>query len=90
MEQVPIRALNQDTAGVLARVERGEVVEITNRGRPIARLVPVGDDSLAHLVAQGVVLPATITGPVPLPDVAADPGSDAGELMTTLRDEERW
>ncbi|MEU7615388.1 type II toxin-antitoxin system prevent-host-death family antitoxin [Micromonospora rifamycinica] len=38
---------------VLARVSGGETVEITNRGHPIARLVPVGDDRsvLAKLVA---------------------------------------
>ena len=90
MEQIPIRVLNQDTAGVLARVERGELIEITNRGRPIARIVPVSADPLADLVASGVVLPPTIVGPVPMPTVAAGPGPDAGELLTALRDEERW
>jgi prevent-host-death family protein len=91
MEQIPIRTLNQDTAGVLARVERGEAVEITNRGRPIARIVPVDADPLSDLVAAGVVLPPTITGPLTPPAVAAAPGQpEAGELITALRDEERW
>jgi prevent-host-death family protein len=40
VESIPVRQLNQDTAGVLARVERGESLEITSRGRAIARLVP--------------------------------------------------
>jgi len=90
VEQIPIRVLNQDTAAVLARVEQGEVVEITNRGRPIARIVPVGTDPMADLVASGVVLPPTITGAIPMPTVAAVPGPEAGELLTALRDEERW
>jgi prevent-host-death family protein len=90
VEQIPIRTLNQDTAGVLARVEGGEVVEITNRGRPIARIVPIAADSLADLVAAGIVLPPTVTGPIPVPDVAAPPGAESGELISTLRDEERW
>ena len=90
MEQIPIRVLNQDTAGVLARVEQGEVVEITNRGRPIARIIPIGADSLADLVAAGAVLPPTVTGPIPMPHVAAKPGSESGVLLSTLRDEERW
>ena len=90
MEQIPIRTLNQDTAGVLARVEHGEVVEITNRGRPIARIVPIGAESLADLVAAGVVLPPTVMGPIPMPHVAAPPESESGTLMSTLRDEERW
>jgi prevent-host-death family protein len=90
MEQIPIRTLNQDTAGVLARVERGEVVEITNRGRPIARIVPVGADSLADLVAAGVVHPPTVTGPVPMPQVAPESDAESGALLSALRDEERW
>ena len=90
MDQIPIRSLNQDTAGVLARVEHGEVVEITNRGRPIARIVPVSPDSMAELVANGTLTPPTILAPFAMPSVAADLGPDAGELMTVLRDEERW
>jgi len=90
VNQIPIRDLNQDTAGVLARVERGETVEITNRGRPIARLVPVTTDVMADLVASGVVVPPTITGPIPMPTVPAEPGPEAGALVSALRDEERW
>jgi prevent-host-death family protein len=71
MERVPIRTLNQHTAEVLARVEHGEIVEVTNRGRPIARIVPVAADTLADLVASGAVLPPTVTGPVPMPTVRA-------------------
>ena len=88
MAQVPIRQLNQDTAGVLARVERGETVEITNRGRAIARIVPIGADTLADLVASGVIIPPTITGIIPLPTVPAAEGSEAGRLLSDLRDEE--
>jgi prevent-host-death family protein len=90
VEQIPIRSLNQDTAGVLARVEHGEIVEITNRGRPIARIVPVALDSMADLIAAGVVVPPTLTGPVPMPTMPAESGPDAGQLVSALRDEERW
>jgi len=90
VERIPIRELNQDTAGVLARVEHGETVEITNRGRPVARIVPVSEDSMADLVAAGVVTPATVTGPIPLPTIDGPPGEDAGELLSGMRDEERW
>lgn len=65
-------------------------MEITNRGRPIARIVPIGDDSLADLIAAGVVLPPTIPGPIPMPTAPAEDGSEAGDLLSTLRDEERW
>jgi prevent-host-death family protein len=89
MEQIPIRTLNQHTAEVLARVEHGEIVEVTNRGQPIARIVPIAPDTMADLVAAGVVLPPTVTGPVPMPTVRAEQGSEAGELISALRDEER-
>ncbi|MPZ26005.1 MAG: type II toxin-antitoxin system prevent-host-death family antitoxin [Micromonosporaceae bacterium] len=90
MEQVAVRTLNQHTAEVIARVERGEVVEITNRGRPVARIVPLAADPMADLVADNVAVPPTITGPVPMPQVTAEPGSEAGALVSALRDEERW
>lgn len=41
MTMVPARDLRNDTAGVLRRVESGEPVTITVRGRPVAQLVPV-------------------------------------------------
>jgi prevent-host-death family protein len=88
--QIPIRLLNQDTAGVLARVEQGESMEITNRGKPIARLVPITADPMAELITSGLVLPPTATGPVPMPTTPADTGPEGGDLISSLRDEERW
>lgn len=38
---VSIRELQQNLKRVIARVERGEVVEVTRRRRPVARLAPV-------------------------------------------------
>ena len=40
MRRVPARELNQHTADVLARVERGERVEITRNGKLIAVIEP--------------------------------------------------
>ena len=93
MESIPVRQLNQDTAGVLARVERGESLEITSRGRPIARLVPAtprGLDELDDLIAAGRVVPATLNGPFAVPEGPPYVGPEAGELLSALRDEERW
>ena len=75
---------------MLARVEKGEVVEITNRGRPIARIVPVSDNPLAELIATGAVIPPTVTAPFSVPAVAAKDNSEAGDMISRLRDEERW
>lgn len=90
MGQVQVRELNQDTAGVLARVESGETVEITRRGRVIGRIVPAGTGELDDWVAQGRAVPATTAGPIPVPSHRAAPGSEAGQLLGDLRDEERW
>lgn len=38
---VSVPELQQNLKGVMARVERGEVVEVTRRRRPVARLAPV-------------------------------------------------
>ncbi len=91
MMQVPVRVLNQDTASVMARVEGGETVEITRHGKVIGRIVPAGAaGELDDWVAAGRVMPATITGPIPMPIYLAPSRADAGELLRRLRDEERW
>lgn len=41
MSEVASRELRNDTAGVLRRVEAGEVVTITVKGKPVARLTAV-------------------------------------------------
>jgi prevent-host-death family protein len=38
---VSVRELQQNLKRVMARVERGHVVEVTRRRRPVARLMPV-------------------------------------------------
>ncbi len=54
MERIGVRALRQDASAILRRVAAGERVEITDRGRPVALLVPVSKgDVLAQLAAEG-------------------------------------
>jgi prevent-host-death family protein len=38
---ISIRELQQNLKGAMARVERGQTIEITRRRRPIARLAPL-------------------------------------------------
>ncbi|MSO45977.1 MAG: type II toxin-antitoxin system prevent-host-death family antitoxin [Acidobacteria bacterium] len=42
---ISIRELQQHLKHVLARVERGQVIEVTRRRRPVARLAPMRSDS---------------------------------------------
>ena len=43
--QISQREMRNDSGAVLRRVEAGEVLEVTRRGVPVARLVPLSDDS---------------------------------------------
>jgi prevent-host-death family protein len=90
MDQVPVRALNQDTAGVLARVEGGETVEITSRGKPIARIVPVSNGEMDDLVLAGWVTPPTLHGPFVMPEGEVDESRAATNALLAMREEERW
>ncbi|MGH8917338.1 MAG: type II toxin-antitoxin system Phd/YefM family antitoxin [Actinomycetes bacterium] len=90
MSDVPVRKLNQDTAGVLARVKRGEEIDITERGVIIARLVPVQPHPLADLIASGALRAPTARGPVPRPTGPIRTDHEAGELLREMRDEERY
>ena len=42
---ISIRELQQNLKRVLARVERGQVIDVTRRRRPVARLTPMRSDS---------------------------------------------
>lgn len=85
-----MRELNQNTAGVLARVKRGEHIEITERGTVVARLVPAEDNPLAEMISSGRLHPATGNGPAPRPSGPIQPGHEAGQLLRALRDDERY
>jgi prevent-host-death family protein len=89
MSEVPVRELNQNTAGVLARVKRGEAIDVTERGAVIARLVPAEAHPLAELMGTGRLRPATVSGPAPRPGGPVRTQDEAGELVRRLRDDER-
>jgi prevent-host-death family protein len=90
MSEVPVRELNQNTAGVLARVKRGEAIEVTERGVVIARLVPAETHPLAELLSTGKLRPATVSGPAPRPTGRVRIRDEAGELVGRLREDERY
>lgn len=60
--QVGVRELRQNLSKYLRRVERGERLEVTEHGRPVAVLAPLGEAEtpLARLVAAGRVVPPTV------------------------------
>lgn len=57
--EVGVRELRNNLSRFLDRVRSGEEVVVTDRGRAIARVVPLGAErALDRLIAQGVVTPA--------------------------------
>lgn len=87
---MPIRALNQDTANVLARVKRGEEIDVTERGAVVARLVPAASNPLSEFADTGKLRLPTLDGPVPPPQGPVREDWDSGELVSGMRDEERY
>jgi prevent-host-death family protein len=53
MASVGVRELRQRASELLRRVEEGESIQITDRGRPVAVLAPLPDDPLERLRASG-------------------------------------
>jgi prevent-host-death family protein len=88
MDTIGVRELRQYASRYLARVAHGETLEVTDRGRPVARLVPVERGSWSDLVASGMLLP-----PEDDQDVAdespGDYGVPASAVLSHLRAEER-
>jgi prevent-host-death family protein len=58
MRSIGIRELRQQASKHLRDVERGETIEVTDRGRPVALLVPVpGAGTAERLIAEGRMTP---------------------------------
>jgi prevent-host-death family protein len=94
MEQVGVRELRQNASALLRRVQAGETLEVTDRGRPVARLVPVRPMSvLDQLIAEGRATPARYSLRESMrrfPPVPPKPGLPLpSEILAKLREDER-
>jgi len=60
MRRIGIRELRQNASEYVRAAEGGETIEVTDRGRPVARLAPLpkGDSILDRLIAEGRATPA--------------------------------
>lgn len=88
MERIGVRELRQHASRYLDRVAHGETVEVTDRGRPVARLVPITGDGWVDLVAAGRVVP-----PQDDHDLTQEPPGDydvdASAALAAMRTAER-
>lgn len=58
---VGIRALKQNASEVVARVKLGAPAVVTERGVPVAKIVPLQSTPLADLIGSGNLKPARIS-----------------------------
>jgi prevent-host-death family protein len=94
-QRIGIRELRQHASLYVDLVEKGYTVDITNRGRLVAHLVPASEPEspLERLMAAGIIGPAEDPGDLldvePGPPVP--PGQPtASEILLQMREEERY
>lgn len=85
-KSVGIRELQQHASKVLARVASGEEIEVTDRGRPVAKIVPLRQSGLGLLADLGRLRRAPRPSD-PLPDLIAMPAGapSASDLLAEQR-----
>ena len=90
---VGLRELRHSTSEVIARVRQGEIIDVTEYGRPIARIVPIQDREplpiVESLVRAGRMQLASRPGYRPIMRTTDRPDV-LGNALADLRDEEVW
>jgi prevent-host-death family protein len=92
MREIGVRELKADLSKVLHRVDEGEQIRVTMRGRPVADIVPAGtrrgDERLRELVAAGRLTPAARPRPGRAPR-PLDTGRSASAIVLAEREDDR-
>lgn len=89
MKTVGIRALKQNASAVVAEAAAGETIVITDRGEPVAQMLPLGTGRLAALEAAGLLRRATRSLDDIGPPIELD-GEPLSETLRRMRDDERY
>jgi hypothetical protein len=90
MESVGIRELRQNASQVVARAAAGEVITITDRGRPVAQMSPLANSSIERLRERGLITPPTRTFEEYCASTKPTTGPPLSPVLQQLRDEERY
>lgn len=92
---IGVRELRRDASRWLARVRAGEAVVVTDRGRPIAKMVPLQETGgYESLVAAGRIAPGPgrplgkVLRDLDL-DLPPDEGESVSQALAALRADER-
>lgn len=91
MSEIGIRALKQNASKVVARAKAGESITITEHGRPVARLVPLGRSRIDEMVEAGVATaPEGRLRDLPKPARRIKGQPSATETLEQMRHDERY
>lgn len=83
---VGIRELKGSASAIIERVEEGEAITVTKRGRPVAQIVPATmPPHLAALVADGTVRPSEGPRHLPKPTKLRGSGMSAADYVAEGR-----
>lgn len=87
MVEIGIRSLKQNASTVVAEAAAGEVVTVTLRGRPVAKMTAIASSRLEELVASGRARPARHSiAELPAPQA----GPRLSEELEAMRAAERF
>jgi len=92
MIRMGVRELKDSLSRALRQVQEGETVEVTDHGRPIARIVRAWPSRAQHLIGEGRLVPAEAEGDLLdlWPPPPLEPGERLGsEILAELRADER-
>lgn len=86
MGEVGIRALKQNASEVVARAVGGEVLTVTDRGRPVAVLSGLHGSGIDRLVARGARMPRADIKDFVSPHLSGG----LSQVVDEMREEERY
>jgi hypothetical protein len=88
---VGVRELRQSASQILDRVKDGAVIEITEHGVPVARLIPITKSLYEEYIAAGLIIPAE--NPITqfkMPTFKLKGKKTSTELLMEIRAEARY
>jgi prevent-host-death family protein len=91
MKTVGIRELKQNPSKVIAEVKEGMSLIITERGRAVARMVPIGGTGLSVLIEAGLArAPLTSPSSIGEPLTLRSGEQSPSQALRALREQERY
>jgi prevent-host-death family protein len=86
---VGVRELKARLSEYLARVERGETVNVTSRGRRVARIVPaIGETAVERGLREGWLTRQVDRPPEPFTPLPPEPGTPTTrEILDEIRED---